>query len=42
MIIAYKKSFGIGLMKRHVEFEHVELKATDIVEVFAIEGIRGS
>jgi hypothetical protein len=29
-------------MKRHVEFEHVELIATFIVEVFTIEGIRGS
>jgi hypothetical protein len=29
-------------MKWHVEFEHVELITTYIVEVFAIEGIRGS
>jgi hypothetical protein len=41
-ISAYKKSFGIGLIKQHVEFEHVKLIATYVVEVFAIEGIRGS
>jgi hypothetical protein len=29
-------------MKRHVEFEHVKLIATYIVEVFAIESIGGS
>jgi len=29
-------------MKRHVEFEHVKLIATYVIEVFAIESIRGS
>jgi hypothetical protein len=29
-------------MKRHVEFEHVKLIATYVIEVFAIESISGS
>jgi hypothetical protein len=34
-IIAYNTSFGIGSMKRHVEFEHLELVITYVEEVVA-------
>jgi hypothetical protein len=37
-IIAYNTSFGIGSMKRHIEFEHLEL-ITSYVEKVVAENI---
>jgi hypothetical protein len=41
-IMAYNKPLGTSSMKWHIEFEHVKLLTTYVVEVFAIENIGGS
>jgi hypothetical protein len=38
-IIAYNTLFGIGVMKRHVEFEHLELLTTFVEEFATIDNI---
>jgi hypothetical protein len=40
-IIVYNTSFGIGSMKRHIEFEYLEL-ITSYVEKVVAENISGS